>query len=130
MKNWSWVSDGRLTPRWTGRLTVGRNVTSTSSEKALKITNPQLSKRNFKEKEKLVTGPRWAPDTKTDWPTDRRSQCNLKLNLHYCTSIYRTVLSSERPPYMKYKESNCHSNKCNIWTPAPRGARHQDELAD
>jgi hypothetical protein len=24
-----------------------------------KITNPQLSKENFKEKEKLVVGPRW-----------------------------------------------------------------------
>jgi hypothetical protein len=34
-----------------------------------KITHLQLSKRNFKEKEKLVIGPRWAPDTKTDWPT-------------------------------------------------------------
>jgi hypothetical protein len=33
-----------------------------------KITNPQLSKDNFKEKEKLAVGPRWVPDTKTDWP--------------------------------------------------------------
>jgi hypothetical protein len=31
-----------------------------------KIANPQLSKENFKEKEKLVAGPRWVPDTKTD----------------------------------------------------------------
>jgi hypothetical protein len=38
-----------------------------------KITNPQLSKKIFKEKEKLVAGPRWVPDTKTDWPTDYRS---------------------------------------------------------
>jgi hypothetical protein len=29
MKNWSRVPNGRLTPRWTGRLIVGRNVTST-----------------------------------------------------------------------------------------------------
>jgi hypothetical protein len=29
-KNWSRLPDGRLTPRLTGRLTVGRNVTSTS----------------------------------------------------------------------------------------------------
>jgi hypothetical protein len=37
-------------------------------------TNPQLCKRLVKEKgEKLVAGPRWAPDTKIDWPTDRRS---------------------------------------------------------
>jgi hypothetical protein len=41
-------------------------------EGATKITNTQLSEGNFKEKEKLVTGPRWAPDTKTDWPTDCR----------------------------------------------------------
>jgi hypothetical protein len=38
-----------------------------------KITNPQLSKENLKEKEKLVAGLRWAPDTKTDWPTDCQS---------------------------------------------------------
>jgi hypothetical protein len=38
-----------------------------------KLTNPKLSKRNFKEKEKLVTGPRWAPDTRADWPTGCRS---------------------------------------------------------
>jgi hypothetical protein len=29
-KNWSRVSDGRLTPRQTGRLTVGRKLTPTS----------------------------------------------------------------------------------------------------
>jgi hypothetical protein len=38
-----------------------------------KIKNPQLSKKYFKEKEKLVAGPRWVPDTKTDWSTDCRS---------------------------------------------------------
>jgi hypothetical protein len=31
MKNWSKVPDGRLTPRQTGRLTVGRKLTSTST---------------------------------------------------------------------------------------------------
>jgi hypothetical protein len=31
------------------------------------LANPQLSKENFKEKEKLVAGPRWVHDTKTDW---------------------------------------------------------------
>jgi hypothetical protein len=35
--------------------------------------NPQLPKGNFKEKDKLVAGPRWVPDTKTGWPTDCRS---------------------------------------------------------
>jgi hypothetical protein len=38
-----------------------------------KIINPQLSKENFKEKEKLVADPRWVPDTKTDWPAVCRS---------------------------------------------------------
>jgi hypothetical protein len=28
-ENWSWVPDGCLTPRQTGRLTVGRNITLT-----------------------------------------------------------------------------------------------------
>jgi hypothetical protein len=58
--------------------------------------------------------------TKTNWPTDRRSQCNLKLNLHHCTANYRPILSSESAPYMKNKENNCNSNKCNIWSPAPK----------
>jgi hypothetical protein len=31
---------------------------------------------------------------------------------------------------MKNKESNCHSDKYNIWSLAPKGAGHQDELAD
>jgi hypothetical protein len=31
-----------------------------------KITKPQLLKGNFEEKEKLVTGAKWAPDTRTD----------------------------------------------------------------
>jgi hypothetical protein len=42
-------------------------------EGATKLQNPQLPKGNFKEKEKLVTRPRWAPDTKTDWSIDWRS---------------------------------------------------------
>jgi hypothetical protein len=29
----------------------------------------------------LVIGPRWEPEPKTDWPTERRSQNNLNLNL-------------------------------------------------
>jgi hypothetical protein len=69
---------------------------------------------------------RWRPGNKTNWPT----QYNLKLNLRHCTTNYGPVLSSERAPYMKNKESNCHSNKCNTWSLALKGARHQDELAD
>jgi hypothetical protein len=34
--------------------------------KILKRSTIQLSEGNFEEKEKLVAGPRWAPDTKTD----------------------------------------------------------------
>jgi hypothetical protein len=30
-----------------------------------KIKHMQLTEENFKEKEKLVAGPRWVPDTKT-----------------------------------------------------------------
>jgi hypothetical protein len=74
--------------------------------------------------------PRRGTGTKTNWPTDRRSQWKFKLNLSHCTENYRPVLSSERAPYTKNKENNCHSNKCNIWSPAPKGTRHQDELAD
>jgi hypothetical protein len=42
-----------------------------SSERVLQT--PQLSKENVKEKEKLVVGPGWGPDTKADWATDCRS---------------------------------------------------------
>jgi hypothetical protein len=70
------------------------------------------------------------PVTKTNWPSDRRWHCNLKLNLRHCTANYRPILSSERGHYMKNKESNCHSNKCNIWSLDPKEAGHQDELAD
>jgi hypothetical protein len=75
-------------------------------------------------------GLHWGPGTKTNWPTDCRSQCKLQLNLHHCTANYRPVPSSERASYMKNKESNFHSNECNIWSLAPKGARHQDELTD
>jgi hypothetical protein len=43
---------------------------------------------------------------------------------------FSPVLSSERALYLKKKESNCHSKKCKIWSSAPKGAQHQDELAD
>jgi hypothetical protein len=38
-------------------------------------TNPKLQKKkkSKREWEKLVAGPRWVRDTKTDWPTDCRS---------------------------------------------------------
>jgi hypothetical protein len=94
--------------------------------------SPTPRRRSNCQPKKLKSGygPHWRPGTKTNWPTDRRSQCNLKSNLCRCTANYRPVLSSERTPYMENKESNCHSNKDNIWSLAPKGARHQDELAD
>jgi hypothetical protein len=53
--------------RWRGPAATVNYRLVLSSERKLKITNPQLSKENFKEKEKFVEGPRWVPDTKTDW---------------------------------------------------------------
>jgi hypothetical protein len=49
-------------------------------------------------KEKLVTGPRWAPDTRTDWPTDCRrkltststSELNKwQLKNSSCSAVYK-----------------------------------------
>jgi hypothetical protein len=59
-----------------------------------KITNTQLSEGNFKEKEKLVTGPGWAPDTRTDWPNDCWSQINFNFNWEAFNSSGKN-LSSE-----------------------------------
>jgi hypothetical protein len=67
--------------------------------------------------------PHWGPGTKTNCPTDRLSQCEFKLNLRHCTANYRPALSSERAPYMKNKESNCHSTPRHQDTKTPR---HQD----
>jgi hypothetical protein len=50
-----------------------------SSERALKIINSLPSKGNSKEKEKLVEGPRWAPD----WSTDCRSYINFNFNFNF-----------------------------------------------
>jgi hypothetical protein len=44
-------------------------------EGTTKITKPTTA--YYMEKEKLVTGPKWAPDTKTDWRTDCRSYINF-----------------------------------------------------
>jgi hypothetical protein len=70
------------------------------------------------------------PGTKTNWPTGRPAQRNLKLNLRHCTTNYKAVLSSGTAPCNKHKESNCESNQGNIWSPASKDARHQDRLAD
>jgi hypothetical protein len=55
---------------------IGQGETQHRKYKRLKLggghvynNKRQLSEENLKEKEKLVAGPKWAPDTKTDWPT-------------------------------------------------------------
>jgi hypothetical protein len=75
--------------------------------------SPTPRRRSNCQTNKLKSGygPKWGTGTKTNWPTDRRSQCNLKLNLRHCTANYRPVLSSDRAPYMGNKESNCHSKR-------------------
>jgi hypothetical protein len=65
-------SRGTLTEKdCAGHAQQQEQITDSSSRQRgrHKITNPQLSKENFKEKEKVVMG----PDSRTDWPTDRRS---------------------------------------------------------
>jgi hypothetical protein len=74
----------------------------------LTSTNPQPSKNNLREKgKKLVTGPRWVPDIRTDWPTDWRSKYNcdfdfdsshLKMsaaeqraNITFCVSLHKSI---------------------------------------
>jgi hypothetical protein len=48
---------------------------SSRQEGCLKCRNTQLS-----EKKNVVISSIWAPDTKTHWPTDRRSQLNFNFN--------------------------------------------------
>jgi hypothetical protein len=58
--------------RWRGPAATVNYRPVLSSERALKITNSNCLKENLKDKEQLVAGPRWASDTKKDWPTDCR----------------------------------------------------------
>jgi hypothetical protein len=45
-----------------------------SSESAPRTKKTQMFVDNFRgEIAKFVAGPRWWPDTRTDWPTDRRA---------------------------------------------------------
>jgi hypothetical protein len=78
-------------PRRTGRLTIGRNITLTCTI-ALQITDPssrQRERRTRKRKKVIVTQrsvksghlPQKGHETKTNWPTDCRSQYHLNLNL-------------------------------------------------
>jgi hypothetical protein len=57
--------------------TDAKNNPSSRQRGRYKVTKPQMTKENVKEKEKLIAGPGWAPDTKTDWPTVCRSYCDF-----------------------------------------------------
>jgi hypothetical protein len=56
-------------------------------EGATIITKLHLPKGNFKEKEKLVMGPRWVPHTRTDWPTDWRSLCGFDFDFDFSCPV-------------------------------------------
>jgi hypothetical protein len=99
------------------------------------------------KKKNLVMGPKGVPDTKTDRPTDRRSQHQLNSMsrivivlliylrhkpigliyapilrqfspLHICTINYRPVLSSERA-LQDEEQRNCPAKK-KIWLWSPK----------
>jgi hypothetical protein len=88
--------------RWTGRQTVGRNITwNWTCVIALQFTNPsscQSGRPTWKINKVIVTQRnvrsghllQKRKDTKTNWPTDRRSQYNLNLNLNMgCPDLLR-----------------------------------------
>jgi hypothetical protein len=52
-----------------------------------------VSKENFKVKENFVAGPRWVPDTKTDWPTRLTVGRNVTLTLTL-TSLLSAALQT------------------------------------
>jgi hypothetical protein len=59
-------------------------------------------------------------------------ELELELELEFASLLCKLQthpLVSGDAPHEREK-SNCHSKKCKIWPPAPKGARHQDELAD
>jgi hypothetical protein len=55
-------------------------ITDPSSRQGRRPTTWRLQTSDSNKN--LFVGPRRRPDTKTDWPTDRRSQNNLNLNLN------------------------------------------------
>jgi hypothetical protein len=74
--------------RWRGPAATVNYRPVLSSERAYKITNPQLSKENFKEKEKLVAGPRWVPDTKMDWRLTVGRNLTSTSNEYLCLLLF------------------------------------------
>jgi hypothetical protein len=87
---------------WQGPEAIVQEITDPTSRQRerYKITNSQLPKEYFKEKEKLVTDPRWVPDTKTGWPTS--------------TSIYLTLSAALGPGVISASNRNEYDKK-NMW---------------
>jgi hypothetical protein len=81
-KNWSQVPDGRLTPGQTGRLTVSRKLTSTSTKTDKWQTRllvregaPKRQYSNFEGEKTKISGQKSqiGLDTKAYWLADRQS---------------------------------------------------------
>jgi hypothetical protein len=81
------VSSAGLYPRVTALTRPRSNCTVNyrpvlSSERALQNNKAATVWRKYQGKEKLFAGPRRAPDTRTDWPTDCRSYINFNFNFN------------------------------------------------
>jgi hypothetical protein len=80
-KIWSWAlreSDPGMTALARPRSNYKLQTHSLVMEGTPHKKEPQMSTGNWKEKN-LVAGPRWVPDTKTDWPNDRKSSYKFDL---------------------------------------------------
>jgi hypothetical protein len=86
--------------------------------------NQKLSKNNSRKEEKLVAGPKGVPDTKTDWPTDRRSYYSFNLNLTATPSadfdysrpaiaINSRPITSRAPPQASHNASGVFTVRVN-----------------
>jgi hypothetical protein len=107
-----------LTPGWTGRLTVGRNITLNLTFENNKRTRPSAAVR--KRRRKWHTSLGWVGNV---WllvlsdPTRHRLDC-------------KSVLSSERAPYRENKVIVKRKEKSKSGYGPQRGARYQDEPVD
>jgi hypothetical protein len=64
-----------MDPRVIALVRIRSNCTSKlQTHPLVRVGAAQQETRNYQTKNKnLVVGSRWGPDTKTDWPTERRS---------------------------------------------------------
>jgi hypothetical protein len=121
------------TPSWTDRLTVGRNIRNLTwtCVIALHITGPSSRQRELparKRKKVIVTQRNLTsghplqkgPDTKTNWPTDRRSQYSLTWTCVIALQITDPSSRQRGHPTWRRK-SNCHLRKCKILLSSPKG---------